>query len=441
MPSLPPASAPVAAPPSAQPASRQCVRWMYVDQARRHDVRVGLRGGGGEPLFLFVEERGDGAPEVFETVYPLQDLWESRVHHLALEERLCALGPYLRHSLGSGGGWVAIRRAPTSWTPTLAPLATPGLPPEAQVHFYGSADSSASTLLLALRLAGPQARFALARLDFEFPDAEKGRLRLVHANLGPTLLRSAVALQDQELQGLRLQKVTALDRKAPTNAEWCAQFDACIASMKARVSTGRFGGEAPRALPAPTAAPSPTAAPAPPAGPAHVPSAGAPPAVGVAAAGGVRQVAPRVITNYVDGRRLTAPPGWKLPDRLMTDENPYEVEYDPPDASHSPDESAEEAAKIEETTMDFRTALTHPRILALHREFLAPGEDDALLREGEMAIRSAIAAKRTKVPLGRQHLLSIVEASLLVRHSLGVPGRRLDPQASDLLRRALVYLS
>lgn len=59
--------------------------------------------------------------------------------------------------------------------------------------------------------------------------------------------------------------------------------------------------------------------------------------------------------------------------------------------------------------------LAHPRLGEIHACFLAPGEEDDLLLRGEHAIRRAVTLKRKTASAAEQHLLSILEASLLVR--------------------------
>lgn len=87
-----------------------------------------------------------------------------------------------------------------------------------------------------------------------------------------------------------------------------------------------------------------------------------------------------------------------------------------------------------EPGLDYASALTHPRLLEVHRRFLKPGEEDALLRAGVPAIRRAVASKRRSAAHSEQHLLSALEASLLVRHAIASK-TQVDPEAARLLRR------
>ena len=90
---------------------------------------------------------------------------------------------------------------------------------------------------------------------------------------------------------------------------------------------------------------------------------------------------------------------------------------------------------------DFQRALTDPRLIALHARFFDPDEEKAVLDGGEIAIKASVVKKRPAVPAQDQHLLSIVEASLLARDGLRA-GRRahVDEEVSALVRRFANYL-
>lgn len=86
-----------------------------------------------------------------------------------------------------------------------------------------------------------------------------------------------------------------------------------------------------------------------------------------------------------------------------------------------------------------RELLDDPRLTRIHARFLAAGEEEDLIVRGEHAIRRAIALKRKSANASEQHLLSILEASLLLRE--GVRGRNLiDPEAIDRVHRLAFYL-
>lgn len=89
---------------------------------------------------------------------------------------------------------------------------------------------------------------------------------------------------------------------------------------------------------------------------------------------------------------------------------------------------------------DYQRILLDPRLGAIHQRFLAPGEEAELLAQTtEVAIHRFIAAKRRATPHDAQHLLSILEASLLARHGLK-RGSAVDPEVARQLRRLAFYL-
>lgn len=85
-------------------------------------------------------------------------------------------------------------------------------------------------------------------------------------------------------------------------------------------------------------------------------------------------------------------------------------------------------------TLDYAAALTHPRLREVHRRFLKPGEEEALVAAGVPAIRRAVALKRRTAAHTEQHRLSALEASLLARHAIAAR-TTVDPEAARILRR------
>lgn len=86
---------------------------------------------------------------------------------------------------------------------------------------------------------------------------------------------------------------------------------------------------------------------------------------------------------------------------------------------------------------EFLVTLHDPKLRALHKRFLLPGEEPRLLAGGPIAIRKAISEKRAQVEHTAQHLLTILEASLLARERLqGGKLARGDPEVRALTRLA-----
>lgn len=94
-------------------------------------------------------------------------------------------------------------------------------------------------------------------------------------------------------------------------------------------------------------------------------------------------------------------------------------------------------AAVEDVYQEFLGWLSDPRLLALHHRFLVGTEEDEVLAGGPPMIRKLIAAKRAGADHHEQHLLTILEASLLARERLqsGKLDRR-DPEVRALTRLA-----
>jgi hypothetical protein len=81
--------------------------------------------------------------------------------------------------------------------------------------------------------------------------------------------------------------------------------------------------------------------------------------------------------------------------------------------------------------------LDDPRLLALHSRYLTGDTERTILAGGPPAIKRHIAARRVETPHHDQHLLTLLEASLLARERMG-SGRltRWDPEVRALTRLA-----
>lgn len=88
---------------------------------------------------------------------------------------------------------------------------------------------------------------------------------------------------------------------------------------------------------------------------------------------------------------------------------------------------------------DVHRALLDPRLAALHRRFLTDA-DECALRSGNAAdVRRLIARRRERARHDEQHLLTLLEASLLARACVRA-GARIDPAAARPLRRLEHFL-
>jgi hypothetical protein len=83
-------------------------------------------------------------------------------------------------------------------------------------------------------------------------------------------------------------------------------------------------------------------------------------------------------------------------------------------------EDAEAAKSAHDPTLEARAhaLLLDPRLAIVSARFLGPGEEEDLLRAGSSFIERAIAGKRRGARSAEQHLLSVLEASLLLRERL-----------------------
>lgn len=83
--------------------------------------------------------------------------------------------------------------------------------------------------------------------------------------------------------------------------------------------------------------------------------------------------------------------------------------------------------------------LSDPRLRKVHEQFMREDEEQALIDSGEAAIHRAIAWKRKDTPHGEQHLLSLLESSLLIREQLK-RGGRVDADLVAMLDRLAYHL-
>lgn len=105
----------------------------------------------------------------------------------------------------------------------------------------------------------------------------------------------------------------------------------------------------------------------------------------------------------------------------------------------APSEDAE--ITVDPLYTDFFGALADPRLLGLQARFFTAEEQDDALARGEAAIRQLVARRRASASRAEQHLLTVVEASLVARDQLR-PGRDapVDPEVASLVRRFSHYL-
>lgn len=98
-----------------------------------------------------------------------------------------------------------------------------------------------------------------------------------------------------------------------------------------------------------------------------------------------------------------------------------------------------DAPERDDALTDYHRLLLDPRLAAVHRRFLPRDEEARLLMGQEVDIHRWVAAKRRTTDHASQHLLSLLEASLLAR--LGLKhGTHVDANVARQLRRLAYYL-
>lgn len=88
---------------------------------------------------------------------------------------------------------------------------------------------------------------------------------------------------------------------------------------------------------------------------------------------------------------------------------------------------------------DYHRLLLDPRLAAVHRRFLPKEEEDLLLSTTHVHVQRWIASRRKTARHDDQHLLSLLEASLLARLCIR-DGRPLDAVVAKQLRRLAFYM-
>lgn len=367
------------------------VAWSYVDDRRTHRVDTTLQRA--RTLEFVIQERdlaSDDPEEVYVERHALVDAWEARVHQLTLEARLALLGSYRR---SAGVSWTPLR-APVGRALDLEPLDLDGEGGVVEFHHYQSDEGRHAVTLVGVHEELPRGKRALlARLDYSYPDVDGGNLQLVHPRLPPVVYRSALASQHLELRELRFSKVRRRAGEGMDARSWNA-LRAVLETILARLVEGRLD-----------------------------------------ATEEGRREAQR-------GDPITALEAIALARRTRNAANVVTRTFAVDDElgpTNAPVEGKRPAVMMEELGEDILKAMNEPRLLALHARFLPPGDDRRLIDEGELAILRAMRAKREDVPPHERHLVSLLEASLLLRRAL-MKRTRVDAEVINRVRHAGAYL-
>ncbi|MFA5860461.1 MAG: hypothetical protein WDA16_02075 [Candidatus Thermoplasmatota archaeon] len=374
--------------------------WAYVDERRTHDVRAGVKKG--PPLAFVVRERAfdsDDPAEAWEASHVLSEPWEWRAHQTALEMRLSLLGRYYRMTAGQQG-WFPVGAPPQGRSLDLSPICLEDDSPlgkQSRFEFHHYAQPGERHAVTLTGVPQGEDRMALTRLDYEFPDVAGGNLRVLHAKLPIAVYRSMLAAQHIELGELGIRKVSRDEGSMAGDPRWWAAMQACLDALLGRLSEGKTGkpGEPPTSRDASVAAT-------------------------------INRIELCTMQKRLRGAAVRA--------------RRFETEDEIGQEHACPVEGRRIEVLLDDVSPDVLATLREPRLRSLVHRFLPAGDDERLIRENERAIRDYMKRKRAATRPDVQHLLSIVEASLLVRHALSRRGARLDQETIDTLKHAPAYL-
>lgn len=360
--------------------------WRYVDEPRTHQVDAWTEVDDDGSARYVVQESAYGnrdPDDVFHERHPLKGPWETTMHQADLETRLTLLGSYLAQDSARGPGWFRLRRPLASAPLELEAMRLSGGSEQVEFHHYQRLDGARAVTLLGVAQdtpAGP--RRLLGRLDYRYPDVDGGNLRILHTRLPPAVYRSRLAQQHLELHELEFRRTGEGIRADPQS--WAA-LRACLDALLARLLSGQVGDKK-RPVPLPDEL-----------------------TLALRASAGASRAAR----------------GFGLDDEGLG----------PASAVAGP----RPKAMLDELDPDILAALRNPRLEALHTRWLAPGEDAALQKQGALAIRDRIGKLRAKVPPHEQHIVSLLEASLLVRAALS-HRVRIDAETLRRVKHAAAWL-
>jgi hypothetical protein len=366
-----------------------------VDDRRTHEVRAAVRGGSSRAFVVRERALDSQDPsETFEVTHVLHEPWEWRMHQLALEARLSLLGRYQRAVVGQPG-WSPIAAPPPGKGLDLVPLAVDDESVRLQFHHYAQHGAQHTVTIVGVPLE--HERFSLARLDYAFPDVNGGNLLILHPKLPLPVYRSVLAAQHLELIELGMRKIGGReDGPMSSDPRWWAAMQACLDALLSRLVEGRIGKP-----------------------------------------GDPRQQGLDGVAGVIG--RLEAAALKKKLRTVATRGRAFETEDEIGLANASAAEGKKPEAMIDDLPADVTAPLRDPRLHAIVGRFLAPDDQARVVDEGERAIKDAMKRVRARTRPEQQHLLSLVEASLLVRSAMKRRGAKLDMDTLNTLRHAPAY--
>lgn len=357
--------------------------WLYVDDRRTHEVRVQLKPG--SAIDLVFREAALGAKdekEAWTRTVQLGEPWERQMQLLALERRLTLLGNYYRAEAGKPG-WAPVRQAGPVRALDLRP--TKGRGEAIEFHVYREPEKDRTRTLVGMPRdtpAGP--RYLLGRFDQVGKIDEAPLIQIVHSNLPVAVYRSMLAAEVLAAFDDRMSRTETAQHDEGWWTDVMKLVDGLVSAVK----------------------------------------------LGTAKQGEWRPVWKRETRLSAAQQRAADMGGTRA----------YEVEDEDTGGGASAVEAKKPSINIEEVPDDVFAILRDPRLIGLRGRFLGPGEPEALMGSGERELRQAMAKKRSKARPDEWHLLSLIEASLLVQRALAVRGARIEPETLHVLRHAPAYL-
>jgi hypothetical protein len=362
-----------------------------VDAKRTHEVRATLSDGASPTLTIRESAYGSREPaEAFETRDRLKEARDVGPHLQRLEARLSRLGDYARAVAGDRA-WTPLPREPAL---DLTPMPVPGYGNAMEFHRYEATGRAVVVTLVGIPMRGPRGtRYLLGRLEAGISDPT---LHVIHARLPPALYRSVLAREAFLLAQDDYRRAEASSTKE-AQERWWADVKHVVDALIARLRRG------------------------------HVPQ------------GAWR---PEWRHSAADVKEDLAKKGLTAAQQLAMDLNgkaAYDLEDE--DTGHArPVEAKAPTMLLDATNPDVIAILQDVRLNALHQRFLEPGQEARLVAASEKDIRDAMKRVRAKARPDEQHLLSLVEASLMLRRALSIRGTRIEPETIHLLRHAPAYL-
>ncbi len=374
--------------------------WAYVDAQRTHDVRAGILDA---PRLRFVVRQcafgGTDNAEVHVVSIPIETSWEGTRLVRELEARLAHLGSYWCWQTG-GTSWTLLGATPVVDPPDIHPLAIEGVADVVEFHHFRHPARPRTTILVGMpHVTGAGTRFVLARVEVSPRPRDEPALTILHSRLPPVVYRSVLFAECVSLQKEGYSKETTA-QTAGTATLWWKDLLTVLDGIVAKLQEGRTIDPDWR--------------------PEWRNAKGIVPVgrAGMAAAG---PGAASVMARDMGGGR------------------DYDVETEDLGRAGAAKGKAP-GVMIDDSGEDARTILADPRLIALRARFLTDAQTLQILDGGERVIRDEIKRIRAKVAPREQHLVSIVEAALLVRNTLGKRGKKPDVDALRVLRHAPAYL-